>query len=92
MAEYTPQFDGRQPEDTAKRVKVIVDVLTGGTGKGREIPSRLVLGRDAYEVVKSECEETSRALREWRDLTTTVLNVEERSVRIKFSTPWNEDY
>jgi NAD(P)-dependent dehydrogenase (short-subunit alcohol dehydrogenase family) len=59
--------DGKQPGDIKKGVKVIIDVLTGDSG--REIPMRLVLGPDANAAVKAKCEKTIKGLEEWADLT-----------------------
>ncbi|KIX99821.1 uncharacterized protein Z520_04457 [Fonsecaea multimorphosa CBS 102226] len=60
-------YDNKQPGDVKKGVRVIIDVLTGATGK--DIPMRLVLGPDAYGMIKAKCEETIEGLEEWRDLT-----------------------
>ncbi|KAH0839057.1 hypothetical protein AYO21_04654 [Fonsecaea monophora] len=65
--ELMDAFDNKQPGDIKKGVKVIVDVLTGETGK--EIPMRLVLGPDAYGMIKAQCEETVKALEGWKELT-----------------------
>lgn len=61
--------DNHQPGDPKKGVKVIIDVLTGATGK--EIPLRLALGPDAYAMIKNKCDETIELLDEWKDITTT---------------------
>ena len=61
------EYDNKQPGDIKKGVKVIVDVLTGNSGK--EIPMRLVLGKDAYGMIKAKCEETIKGLEEWKDIT-----------------------
>jgi hypothetical protein len=61
------EFDNNQPGDIRKGVKVIVDVLTGDSG--REIPMRLVLGKDAYGMIKAKCEDTVKGMDEWKDLT-----------------------
>lgn len=60
-------YDNKQPGDIKKGVKVIVDVLTGDSGK--EIPIRLVIGADAYGMIKAKCEETIQVLEEWKDIT-----------------------
>jgi NAD(P)-dependent dehydrogenase (short-subunit alcohol dehydrogenase family) len=59
--------DNNQPGDPVKGAKVIVDVLTGATG--REIPMRLALGTDAYHRIKGKCETTIELLEEWKDIT-----------------------
>ncbi len=61
------EFDNNQPGDIKKGVKVIVDVLTGDSGK--EIPMRLVIGTDAYGMIKAKCEETIKGLEQFKDLT-----------------------
>lgn len=63
------EYDNKQPGDIKKGVKVIVDVLSGDSG--REIPMRLVIGTDAYGMIKAKCEETIKVLEEWKDLTTS---------------------
>ena len=66
------QYNDHQPGDVRKGVKVIADVLSGtGGAEGREVPKRLALGRDAYEVIKAKCEETLQLLEEWKHITTT---------------------
>ena len=61
------EFDNKQPGDIKKGVKVIIDVLTGDSGK--EIPMRLVLGKDAYGAIKAKCEDTVKSMELWKDLT-----------------------
>jgi NAD(P)-dependent dehydrogenase (short-subunit alcohol dehydrogenase family) len=62
-------YDGRQPGDPRKGAGVIVEALTG-TGRcvGRELPARLVLGRDAVGMVDGILERERKELEEWRDL------------------------
>ncbi|OAP59409.1 hypothetical protein AYL99_06707 [Fonsecaea erecta] len=61
------EYDNKQPGDIKKGVAVLISVLTGETG--REIPMRLVLGPDAYRMIKAKCEETINGLEAWKDLT-----------------------
>lgn len=61
--------NNNQPGDVAKGAKVIVDVLTGATG--RDIPLRLSLGPDAYDFIKAKCEDTVKLLDQWKDITTS---------------------
>lgn len=63
------QYDGKQPGDIQKGAKVIVDVLSGRSG--RDVPERLALGKDAYAAIKAKCEETLALLEEWKDIITT---------------------
>ncbi|KIX03272.1 uncharacterized protein Z518_06824 [Rhinocladiella mackenziei CBS 650.93] len=60
-------YDNKQPGDVKKGVKVMLDVLTGASGK--EIPIKLALGTDAYRMIKAKCEETIQRLDEWKELT-----------------------
>jgi NAD(P)-dependent dehydrogenase (short-subunit alcohol dehydrogenase family) len=62
------EYDNKQPGDIKKGVKVIINVLTSDSG--REIPMRLVLGKDANGTIKAKCDETVKAMDEWKDLTT----------------------
>ena len=61
-------YDNKQPGDIKKGAKVMVDVLTEATG--RDVPMRLVLGRDAHERIAQKCRETLKALEEWKDIAT----------------------
>ncbi|KAK5048478.1 hypothetical protein LTR84_005568 [Exophiala bonariae] len=60
--------DNKQKGDPKKGVKVMIDVLTGATGK--EVPMRLALGSDAYVVIRGKCEATIKLLDDWKDITT----------------------
>ena len=63
-------IDQSQPGDVAKAAKVIADVVTRtGCAEGREIPVRLLLGSDAFEVVNSKCTTTVSVLKEWEGVT-----------------------
>lgn len=73
--EFLVNMDNKQPGDPKKGVKVVIDVLTGATG--RDIPVRLALGSDAYVVIKGKCEETVKLLDEWKDITTPTDVVEQ---------------
>ncbi|KIW90300.1 uncharacterized protein Z519_08944 [Cladophialophora bantiana CBS 173.52] len=67
--ERVERTNQNQPGDPAKGAKVIVDVLTGATGK--EIPLRLALGADAYRIIRGKCEETIKGLDEWKEITSS---------------------
>ncbi|KAI0133038.1 NAD(P)-binding protein [Hypoxylon sp. NC0597] len=61
--------DNNQPGDVNKGAKVIVDILTQtGVGEGREIPMRIVLGRDVLEVIRNKIRSTEALLKEWEDV------------------------
>jgi NAD(P)-dependent dehydrogenase (short-subunit alcohol dehydrogenase family) len=59
-------FDDKQPGDIKKGVKVIIEVLTGDSGK--EIPMRLVIGTDAYGMIRAKCDETIKGMEDWKQL------------------------
>ena len=61
-------YNNKQPGDINKGAKLMVDVLTGATGK--PVPMRLYLGRDAYENIGNKCREVLDVLEEWKDLAT----------------------
>lgn len=62
------KYNNKQPGDVEKGTKVIVDVLTGRSG--RDVPYRLVLGADANRTIRGKCEETIGLMEEWEDITT----------------------
>ena len=65
------EVDGKQIGDTGKACRVAVDVLTrSGCARGREVPVRLVLGRDAHEVIGEKCRVTLELLKEWEGVAT----------------------
>lgn len=61
------KFNNNQPGDIKKGAKVMVDVLTQRTGK--EIPDRLVLGSDAYGMIRGICENMIKNMDTWKDVT-----------------------
>lgn len=60
------EINGKQPGDIKKGAKAIVDVLTEATGK--PVPLRLVIGKDAWQSIRSKCEEIIGVLDESKDL------------------------
>ncbi|KAI8656282.1 hypothetical protein NCS56_01231600 [Fusarium sp. Ph1] len=58
--------DNAQEGDVKKGCQVIVDVLT--RRGGREVPVRIVLGRDCEAFVRGKCEATVGLLDEWKSL------------------------
>jgi len=64
--ELMDAYDNKQPGDIKKGVRVMLDVLTGASGK--EVPMRLVLGADAYSMIREKCENTIKSLDEWKGL------------------------
>ncbi len=58
--------DNNQPGDVVKGSRVIVDVLTKtGVAEGKDIPIRLVLGKDCVATIRQKCESTLALLKEW---------------------------
>ncbi|KAM5346095.1 hypothetical protein ACJ41O_009100 [Fusarium nematophilum] len=65
-------FDRQQPGDPVKGAALIVEALTGtGRAAGRELPPRLVVGRDAYQIISGNLETNKANLESWKDVTTT---------------------
>lgn len=70
MSRFT-SLAGTEKGDPAKAMDLLVDIVKGeGKAKGKEWPSLLVLGKDAYTDVRSKCEQTMRALEAWEDIAT----------------------
>lgn len=62
--------DGKQPGDTAKAARAIVDVVRGeGAAAGRKVPSFIALGSEAYNNISRELDTARKGLEEWKDLT-----------------------
>lgn len=60
-----------QPGDPVKASKLIVDALTAsGSCQGRELPPRLLVGKDAYGVVGEVMEKHKADMKLWEDLAT----------------------
>jgi NAD(P)-dependent dehydrogenase (short-subunit alcohol dehydrogenase family) len=71
-------LNGQQPGDVKKGARVIVDVLAEKTGK--PVPLRLVIGSDAYAMIKGAAEEVLTVLEESKELTfSTDLDSPEKS-------------
>ncbi len=65
-------LDRQQPGDPAKGAALIVEVLTGsGRAEGRDLPPRLVVGRDAYDFVTGNMNSNRVNLGLWKDLATS---------------------
>ena len=64
--------DGKQPGDTKKGAKLIVEALTGtGRCEGRKLPPRLALGSDAVKHIRGVMDKNTKHLDEWADLIST---------------------
>ena len=64
---------GNQPGDPVKGVSRIIEAIThSGHAKDKEIPVRVVLGDDAYEISGQILARTTKEREEWKDWTTNV--------------------
>lgn len=70
VAAWHERTHGKQSGDPAKAAQRIVDVLTlSGLAAGRtEIPARLALGRDCYDIIKAKCESSLALIEEWKSI------------------------
>lgn len=60
-----------QPGDPVKTARLIVDALTAsGSCEGRELPPRLLVGKDAYGIVRGAIETNEGNMKLWEDLAT----------------------
>ncbi|CAL1706806.1 unnamed protein product [Somion occarium] len=63
-------YNHNQPGDPKKAVEVMIDVIKGdGAARGKEFPTVVALGSDAYDVIKGACTTASDRLEAWKDLT-----------------------
>ena len=61
--------NGKQLGDVKKGSQTVVDVLTGtGVAKGRQLPSRIVLGSDCVHDIKEKCTDVMATVDEWKDV------------------------
>ncbi len=86
---------GKQPGDPAKAAQRMVDVLTlFGLAAGRtEVPVRLALGRDCYDIIKTKCESSLALLEEWKDIsfgtgTTALPRLPSKPIPFKTKIKW----
>ncbi|KAK3501786.1 hypothetical protein B0T13DRAFT_464406 [Neurospora crassa] len=60
--------NNKQPGDPKKLAAVVVDALSGnGKYADRELPARLLIGRDAYEIWAAVQEKQKKQMEEWRE-------------------------
>jgi NAD(P)-dependent dehydrogenase (short-subunit alcohol dehydrogenase family) len=65
------QLDQNQPGDVLKGVQVMVDVILGtGVAEGKNLPGRLIIGSDAYEIVTSLCKNHVETFDQWKSIIT----------------------
>lgn len=61
--------DSNQPGDVVKGSRVAVDMLTGtGVAEGRNLPVRIVLGKDCEQTIRGKVSQTLSLLDEWKDV------------------------
>ncbi|RDW85166.1 hypothetical protein BP6252_02756 [Coleophoma cylindrospora] len=64
--------DHKQPGDVKKGAQLIVEALTGtGRCAGKELPCRLLLGKDAVDLCSGVVEDLRKDIEEWRELSTS---------------------
>ncbi|KAF9044983.1 hypothetical protein BJ165DRAFT_1474683 [Panaeolus papilionaceus] len=64
------EYNGKQPGDPRKGVRVIVDMVRGeGFATGKKFPTGLCLGPDCYQMAKDALEGTLARIEEWKDAT-----------------------
>ena len=69
MSELFAKADRNQPGDPSKAVEIILDLVRKeGIAEGKEIPFRLPLGKDAFNIFKAKIEGTGKVLEEWADV------------------------
>lgn len=65
-------YNHHQPGDPVKGAAIIVEALTGtGRCQGRQLPSRLALGRDAVTAISDAIERNRQGLEQWKDVVMT---------------------
>lgn len=69
LTTHVASFSGKQPGDPAKGAQLMVEALTkSGRCKGKTLPSRLLLGKDAVKLGQGVLEQSKLELDEWADL------------------------
>ncbi|RDW77990.1 hypothetical protein BP5796_05842 [Coleophoma crateriformis] len=64
--------DQKQPGDAKKGAQLIVEALTGtGRCAGKELPSRLLLGKDAVQLCSGVVEDWRKDIEEWKELSSS---------------------
>ena len=68
--QFQAMMDGNQPGDPKLAAKYMVDLVKReGIAKGQEVPLRVVMGTDAYGMIKEKCERELQLLEDWKDMT-----------------------
>lgn len=64
-------YNLNQPGDPLKLARLVVEALSGtGRCEGRELPQRLLIGKDAHEIVGGILDATRADMKTWEDLAT----------------------
>ncbi|TFY71287.1 hypothetical protein EVG20_g1726 [Dentipellis fragilis] len=62
-------YDGKQPGDPVKGIKIMVDLIRGeGVAAGRTVPHTIQFGSDTLKTVRDFCGETVARIDEWEDV------------------------
>lgn len=65
-------YNLRQPGDPKKGARLVVDALTGrGSCQGLDLPPRLLIGQDAYDIVLGVIDKNRENFEAWRRLATS---------------------
>ena len=63
-------MEGHQLGDPAKAAELIVDVARGeGVAAGKDIPSVIAVGSDAYKKIADELASAQHRVEDWKELT-----------------------
>ena len=69
---YAKGFNNTQSGDPKKGVDIMIDLVKGeGAFKGKEVPERLPLGKDAVDIIRLKCEKTLKILNEWEGVSSS---------------------
>ncbi|KAI1261347.1 serine 3-dehydrogenase [Xylariaceae sp. FL1019] len=64
-------YSMKQPGDPVKLAQLVVEALTGsGRCAGKKLPPRLLIGKDAYQIVAGNIQEHQENWKEWEELAT----------------------
>ena len=71
VKEGLKKADYAQPGDPNKAAELLVDGIKGqGGAKGRPIPTRLIIGADAFQAIRNKCQMLLKLCDEWEDFGT----------------------
>ena len=59
--------DGNQPGDPVKCVKHLIDLIQDASmAGGKNLPLRMPVGADAFDIIKQKCEDMLRIVEDWK--------------------------